>query len=108
MDNTARTESGNQASPRVAMRIDADGRHRQTRLSPRYCLVLALHGATQAVEAIREIIRLNRSELEWLSGNQVRQATRLHLRLRSERIYDLVTAFEAAGFDVVRVVSSGR
>lgn len=107
MDNTAWNEGGNLASPGAA-RPDAGRRRRQARLSPRYCLVLALRGATHAAEAIREIVRVNRGELEWLSGNQIRQATRMHLRVRAERIYDIVTAFEAAGFDVLRVVTSGR
>jgi len=107
MDNTAWNERGNPVSPGATP--DAAGRRRlQTRLSPRYCLVLALRGMTQAADLVREIVGKHRGELEWLSGNQVRQATRMHLRLRAERIYDIVTAFEAAGFDVVRVVSTGR
>lgn len=57
---------------------------------------------------IRQIVGSNRGELEWLSGNQPRHATRMHLRVRAERIYDIVTAFEAAGFDVLRVVANGR
>jgi len=106
MDNTAWNEGGTAASE--AAPVDAGRRRRQTRVSPRYCLVLALRGATHAAEVIRDIVGANRGDLEWLSGNQLRHATRMHLRLRAERIYDIVTAFEAAGFDVVRVVSTGR
>jgi len=108
MDNTAWNEGGNRASLAAAALVGADRRRRQTRLSPRYCLVLALRGVTHAAELIREIVTANRGELEWLSGNQLRQATRMHLRLRAERIYDIVTALEAAGLDVLRVVTAGR
>lgn len=106
MDNTARREGGDVAAQAAPL---AMGRRRSaTRLSPRYCVVLALRGVAHAADLVRSIVGKNRGELEWLSGNQPRHATRLHLRLRAERIYDIVTAFEAAGFDVVRVVTTGR
>ena len=86
----------------------AAGVRSATRMSPRYCVVVALHGVLHAADVIRHIVGSNRGELEWLSGNQPRHPSRLHLRLRAERIYDIVTAFEAAGFDVLRVVTTGR
>jgi len=76
--------------------------------SPLYSVVIALCGVAHAIDVIRDIVRLHRGVLEWLSGNQPRHATRMHLRVRAERIYDIVTAFEGAGFDVVRVVATGR
>ena len=108
MGNTAWNEGGDlepqeaAAPPRTLMRRSPG------RLSPRYYVVLALRGVVHAADVIGCIVRANRGELEWLSGNQLRHATRMHLRLRAERIYDIVTALEAAGFDVVRVVTTGR
>ena len=80
----------------------------RTRRGPRYSVVLALCGAPHAEDLIRNIVRRHRGDLAWLSGNQPRHATRAYMRLHAERIYDIVTAFEAAGFDVVRVVTTGR
>jgi hypothetical protein len=106
MNDTAWNEGGDmgpQAAP-----ITVHRRRAATRLRPRYCVVLALRGVAHAADVIRSIVGKNRGELEWLSGNQPRHATRMHLRLRAERIYDIVTAFEAVGFDVIRVVTTGR
>ncbi len=107
MDSTAWNESGAQDPTEIAPARRTPTGH-PSRLSPRYCVVLALRGVAHAREIIRGIVGANRGELECLSGNQLRHATRIHLRLRAERIYDIVTAFEAAGFDVVRVVTTGR
>jgi hypothetical protein len=108
MDNTA-WKHGGDVDPQAAAAPNAALRRRlPARLSPRYCVVLALRGVAQAADVIRSIVGTNRGELEWLSGNQLGHATRMHIRLRAERIYDIVTAFEAAGFDVIRVVTTGR
>ena len=103
MNNTAWT-AGDDMEPRVAEAV----RRPLTRLRPRYSVVLALREATHAADVIRHIVGRHRGDLEWVSGNQKHRATRMHLRLRAERIYDIVTAFEAAGFDVIRVVTTGR
>ena len=108
MDNTAWNEGGNMESPDATAPPRPLTRRSPARLSPHYCVVLALRGVVHAADVIRGIVGANRGELEWLSGNQMRHATRMHVRLRAERIYDIVTAFEAAGFDVVRVVTTGR
>jgi hypothetical protein len=108
MENTAWKASADR-DPQAATAPPAVRRRPPTAsLSPRYCVVLALRGIAHAADVIRGIVGANRGELEWLCGNQLRHATRMHLRLRAERIYDIVTAFEAAGFDVVRVVTNGR
>src|SRR5262245_5498868 len=106
MNNTV-WNNGSEGGP-VAATPRSAGRRPAPRLSPRYCVVLALRGVAHATDVIRRIVGTHHGELEWLSGNQVNHATRMHLRLRAERMYDIVTAFEAAGFNVVRVVSNGR
>lgn len=111
MNNTAWVEGGDigmqavvaRRAPRTVGALRPPAQER-----PRYSVVLAVPGAVRAADVIRDIVGLQRAELEWLSGNQPRHATRMHLRLRTERIDDLVTAFEAAGFEVVRVVTTGR
>ena len=108
MNNTAWNEGGGAGSQQAVAAQCTVVRRSPARLSPRYCVVLALRGGAHAADVIRAIVGAHRGELEWLSGNQPRHASRMHLRLRAERIYDIVTAFEAVGFDVVRVVTSGR
>jgi hypothetical protein len=104
MENTAWNDGAQGVDREMTVLSAVYRRPAAAQSRPRYCVVLGLRGVAHAADVVRRIVGAHRGELEWLSGNQLRHATRVHLRLRAQGIYDMVTAFEAAGFDVVRVV----
>lgn len=65
-------------------------------------IVLSAPSGRGAAEAVRRIVQGCHAELKWMH----RQGRHLHLRLKGRRIDDLITALEAAGFDVTAVVAS--
>jgi acetoin utilization protein AcuB len=76
---------------------------------PTYRLVLSGKKMSKQSEArLRKIIDQNHGELKWLHHDAKQRPAETHLRLRVRRVDDVVTALEAAGFDVARVVSAKK
>jgi acetoin utilization protein AcuB len=74
-----------------------------------YRIVLSGAKGKQAQQQVRQVIQAGRGELKWMHPD-TRQPSKLHLRLKANRIDDIVTGLEAAGFDVNALVapSAGR
>ncbi len=70
---------------------------------------IALSGAKgkQAREEVRRTVLSKHGELRWMHPDST-NASKLHLRLKAPHIDDVVTALEAAGFDVEAVVAASR
>lgn len=71
---------------------------------------LAISGVKgrQAQQRVRQIVVDHvRAELKWIHPD-TKNSARLHLRLKARRIEDVVTALEAAGFDVEAIVAPAR
>jgi acetoin utilization protein AcuB len=66
---------------------------------------LAVTARPGTERAVKAIVDRCRAELKWMHRDGGRPA-RLHLRVKTRNVDDLVTALEAAGFDVTAVVSS--
>jgi acetoin utilization protein AcuB len=60
-----------------------------------------------AQRQVRQVIEHQRGELKWLHPDS-RDASKLHLRLKARRIDDVITALEAAGFNVDALVAPAR
>jgi acetoin utilization protein AcuB len=74
---------------------------------PTYRLVVT--GRSRAIEArVRRIVDRVRGELKWMHRDPSSTPIQLHLRAKLKRVDDLVTALEADGYTVVRVVTAGR
>ena len=69
-----------------------------------YRIVLSGAKGKQAERQVREVVAQKHGELKWLHPD-TRHANKLHLRLKSRRIDDIVTALEAAGFNVEALVA---
>jgi len=66
-------------------------------------LIVSVRGSRSHPEnEVRRIVRASHGELKWLH----RQGARLHLRLKGSGVDDIVTALEAAGFEVTTMVAS--
>jgi len=70
-----------------------------------YHVTLAALDGTDVAPRVRRIIEKERGELKWLHCRKQRGQTLVHLRLKAERIDDVVTEFEAAGFEVGALVA---
>ena len=69
-----------------------------------YRIVLSGAKGKQAERQVREVVTQKHGELKWLHPD-ARHASKLHLRLKSRRVDDIVTALEAAGFNVDALVA---
>lgn len=72
---------------------------------PTFRLVVSAAKGKASEQQLREVIRKARSELKWLHRDS-RDATRVHLRLKSRSVDDVVYALDAAGFAVSAVIAS--
>lgn len=73
-----------------------------------YRLAIAAKDGRQAEPAIRRILEDHQGELKWLHRERHAGRVEFHARLKARRIDDVVTSLEAAGFEVVSLVSPGR
>ncbi len=69
-----------------------------------YRIVLSGAKGKQAQQQVRQTVGSTRGELKWIHPDS-RDASKLHLRLKARRIEDIVTALEAAGFEVDALVA---
>lgn len=74
---------------------------------PTYRLTLYL-AAGRGVDEIRRIVEGGRGEVKWMHRRDQGKRHEVQLRVKVRRVDDLVTKLEAAGFDVVSQVASGR
>ncbi len=66
-------------------------------------------GGSQAMEArARRTVERARGELRWLHREAQSRPQRLHMRVKIKRVEDVVSALEAEGFEVLRVVAAPR
>lgn len=71
---------------------------------PSYQILVKTPRGRDTAVRLRALVADQHGELKWLyTGGRARQA---HMRVVCRRIDDLVSAFEAEGFEVLRVVSS--
>jgi len=75
---------------------------------PTYRISVAAEVAKIAPARVRELVHRNHGDLKWLHVERKRGGGALHLRVRTRRIGDLLTALEAAGFEVTAVVAPGH
>lgn len=71
-------------------------------------LVIALPAGRGAAADVCRLIERNRGEVKWIHRDATQRPARLHLRLKARHVGDVVTALEAAGFEVTAMVASGR
>jgi len=69
-----------------------------------YRLILTGAKGKAAQQQVRQVIAVQRGELKWLHPDS-QEPGKVHVRLKSRRIEDIVTGLEAAGFDVNSVVA---
>lgn len=72
-----------------------------------YRITLSGASGKLAERRVREVVSVQHGELKWLHPD-TRQRNKLHLRLKARRVDDVVTALEAAGFNVDAVVAPSR
>lgn len=73
-----------------------------------YRIALSNAKGRQAQQKVRQIVLdRGRGELKWLHAD-TKNPNKLHLRLKARRVDDVVTALEAAGFDVDAVVAPAK
>ena len=72
-----------------------------------YRIVISGAKGKQAERQVREVVAQQRGELKWLHPD-TRQPNKLHVRLKAPRVDDVVTALEAAGFNVDALVAPAR
>lgn len=73
-----------------------------------YRIALSNAKGRLAQQKVRQIVvDRGRGELKWLHPD-TKNPARLHLRLKATRVDDIVTALEAAGFDVDAVVAPAK
>lgn len=73
-----------------------------------YRLTVGNARSRQAQQRVRQLVADHaRGELKWMHPDS-RNPSKLHLRLKTQRIDDVVTALEAAGFDVLSVVAPAK
>jgi hypothetical protein len=73
---------------------------------PLYEVVLSTANGCAAEEAIRDVVQRSRGELKRLGHTTRQQHARLHLHLGRQRIDDVVTALEGAGFTIDAVIAT--
>ena len=72
-----------------------------------YRIVISGAGGKLAERRVREVVTARHGELKWLHPD-TRHPNKLHLRLKARRVDDVVTALEAAGFNVDALVAPAR
>jgi acetoin utilization protein AcuB len=73
-----------------------------------YRLTIGAKDGKQAEPTVRRIIEEHKGELKWLHREPRGRHPQIHARLRARHVEDVVTALEAAGFEVTSVVAPGR
>jgi acetoin utilization protein AcuB len=73
---------------------------------PTYHLMLAGRGGPELRWRVRRIIDQKRGDLKWIYRD--RRSGKVHLRLKTTKIDDIVSALEADGFDVSTILSPSR
>ena len=64
-------------------------------------------GKCRLVETrVRQLVARCHGELKWLHRDKRKRPSEIHLRVKIRLLDDLITGLEAAGFEVVRVVST--
>jgi len=69
-----------------------------------YRIIISGAKGRLAERRVREVVTAQRGELKWLHAD-TRDPGKLHLRLKTRRADDVVTALEAAGFNVDALVA---
>jgi acetoin utilization protein AcuB len=69
-----------------------------------YRIVISGARGKLAERRIREVVTVQHGEIKWLHPD-TRNPNKVHLRLKARRVEDVVTALEAAGFNVDALVS---
>ena len=72
-----------------------------------YRIVISGASGKLAERRVREVVAAQHGELKWLHPD-TRERSKLHLRLKARRVDDVVTALEAAGFNVDALVAPSR
>lgn len=75
-------------------------------LEPTYHLVVSGADGANAKWQVRRVIEQQRADLKWIYRDK--RSGQVHLRLKTPRVDDVVTALEAAGFEVSTVVAPAR
>ena len=73
-----------------------------------YRLVVSGSGGQAMEPRARRAVDRARGQLKWLHREPRLRPQRLHMRVKVKRIDDVVSALEAEGFDVLRVVAAPR
>jgi len=73
---------------------------------PLYQVVISLGAVCNAEPAVRELVERHRGELKQLRHETHGRRERLHLYLGRQRIDDIVSALEGAGFEVGAVIAT--
>jgi acetoin utilization protein AcuB len=73
---------------------------------PTYHLMLSGRGGHGLRWQVRRIIDQKHGDLKWIYRD--RRSGKMHLRLKSTKIDDIVSALEADGFDVSKILSPSR
>ena len=74
---------------------------------PTYRVVVEGRDRTVAPTTLGQVIQRARGEVKWVHRDQRRKHV-WHARLKAKRIEDVVTAIEAAGFEVTAVIAPPR
>jgi acetoin utilization protein AcuB len=69
-----------------------------------YRIVISGASGRLAERRVREVVAAQHGELKWLHAEK-RDPGKLHVRLKARRVDDVVTALEAAGFNVDTLVA---
>jgi acetoin utilization protein AcuB len=70
---------------------------------PSYHLVLGESGGAETKRRVRRTIDRKRGDLKWMYRD--RSSGKLHLRLKATHVDDIVSALEAEGFEVSKILS---
>jgi len=73
---------------------------------PSYTLVVEARGQRNVESQVRKIIAQNRGRLSWLHHKRQRGRNEVSARLQAPRVDDIVTALEAAGFEVCALLAT--
>jgi hypothetical protein len=73
---------------------------------PMYRVLLRVGDVPRAAQQIRQVVGRTRGDLRRLTQGTRRQPPQVSMRLGARRIDDVVTALEAAGFDIGAVVAT--
>lgn len=74
---------------------------------PTYRIAISDAKSKPAQRRVRQIIEQQHGEIKWMHAD-MRDGSKLHVRLKARNIGDVVTALEAEGFNVDSVVAPAR